>query len=76
MSREEAHETGLALAELILLVYAGQQILFPAHPFRARTLEERNEEIRGKFTGKNAPLLALEYGMSRRQIWNIVKSDD
>ena len=75
MSREEARLTGLALAELMLSVYAGQKVAFPSDPFRAQYLEARNKEIRRRFNGKNAPVLADEYGITRRQVWNIVKSE-
>lgn len=76
MSLDEARETGDCLAELVLSLFAGQQVFFPAEPFKARELAARNAEIRAKFNGKNAPLLAREYGLSRSMIWRIVNPDN
>lgn len=75
MNPREARETGDALASLILSVYAGDRITFPEDPFREAYLRERNSEIRKRFDGKNAPVLAHEYGLTRAMIFHIVKSE-
>lgn len=75
MGPRRAQNEGAQIAELMLTLYAGQQIRFPADPFRGRYLEHRNAEIRRRFNGSNAPVLAVEYGLSRTQVWRIVTSE-
>lgn len=76
MNPKRAQQQGAQIAELMLTLYAGQQVRFPADPFRGRYLELRNAEIRRRWDGTNAPVLAVEYGLSRSQVWRIVSSDD
>ena len=68
-----AHATGAQLAELMLMIFAGQRVNFPANPYKLNESRERNEEIRRLFDGTNAPVLAHRFGLSRSRIWQIVK---
>ena len=70
-----AQQQGHQQAELMLTLFAGQTIAFPAHPFRARELAIRDAEIRRKYNGKNTIELADKYHLSRQWIWTIVNSD-
>ncbi len=71
-----AKREGAQIAELLLMLFAGDKISFPSHPSRGSDLEERNREIRRLFNGTNAPVLAVRFNISRSRIWQIVKPDD
>lgn len=71
---ERAQRQGDQVAELMLTLFSGQQIRFPSNPLRTKQTRDRNAEIRERFDGKNAPLLAHEFGLSRETIWRIVNS--
>ena len=49
--------------------FAGSRIYVSAH---AEQRKERDREIRRSFNGKNISALARLYGLSERQIYNIV----
>ena len=73
MDPQRALETGGQLAELMLMLFAGQRVHFPAAPYQKNEIRERNNKIRKLFNGKNAPVLAHQFGLSRVRIWQIVK---
>jgi len=73
ISRDEACALSEGVSDELLKLYAGQNIRFPAR--RWKEIDERNAEIIRRFDGTNAPILAVEFSLSRETIWRIVKSE-
>ena len=72
----EAREHGDAIAKLVLDIFAGEKVGFPADPYKEIDLEERNRKICEKYDGKNVLVLAKAFGLSRQTIYRIVTSKD
>ncbi len=68
LDRHSAHRLARFIADRVGRDWAGQQIYIG----RAFVLGERDREIHCKFDGSNQAELAARYGVSERQVYNIV----
>jgi Mor family transcriptional regulator len=66
----KAREIGLAAADLVRQSYGGEQLYVPKG--LALIIGPRDREIYGKFNGANCFALSKEYGVTERQIYNII----
>lgn len=73
MDPQRAQDQGEQIAELMLTIYAGEKIRFPANPFREAEILQRDQEIRSSFDGQNTAALAQRFGISSRRVQQIVK---
>ena len=55
----------------IVRMYGGANLYIPS--YKATIRNSRNREIKRKYNGINAGLLAMQYGMSVNNVRNIVK---
>lgn len=68
-----ARAVGIVAARDLASVWGAQQIELPSLASARRTL--RNACIRRAYTGANADELAARHGLTRRQIFNILKTE-
>lgn len=68
LARPEAHRLARLIADRVGRDWAGQQIYIG----RGLVISERDREIVCRFTGNNHAELASRYGLTERQIYNIV----
>jgi len=57
----------------IVRMYGGSNLYIPT--YKATIRNSRNREIRKKYNGLNASLLAMQYGMSVNNLRNIIKEN-
>ena len=68
-----ARASGQACADELADLYGGNMFYLPRDT--ARRAEETRRQIVAKFTGRNQPELATEFGVSVQTIYKILKAD-
>ena len=79
---DDLNEEQQQLAELIGLdnfaklvqVFGGTNIYIPKAEAFGRTM--RNEKIRQEYNGRNVKILASKYGLTERQVYNLVDNSN
>lgn len=69
----KAKKFGKDVMEMMASEWGGQNLYIPMRLTAKRS--ERNAKIFNEFTGDNAQMLALKYGMSVQQLYRIIKQE-
>lgn len=68
LARPKAEKLARRLVEMVGMDWAGQQIYIS----RGVAISDRDREIHAAFDGSNHARLAMRYGLTERQIYNII----